>query len=210
MRKLQTFLVIIFAICCYQTTFAQSCGGGNATFYVFDEDGIQEIKDFKISFHTVSENQNWQFEDAVKFGWKQQTVDEARLEKHENSKRKGGRLQLAYKISASEYSRLMKEREQILKKNPDSFIAKKIDRCNYYRKSSPINLNESFTICVSEGCNKMVVAEVQAEGYETAYFVDDFTCGCSKTYVFQLQRKRNKCLPNCEKTKIKLKPFDRI
>lgn len=195
MKKLRAFLLIIVVICCYQTAFGQSCGGGNATFYVFDENDIEEIKDFQITFHIVSEDQNWQFQDSGKFGWKRQIVDKKNSDKSPKSKYEGDKRWTAFEISESEYFRLMKEREQILKKNPKSFVNKKIDRCDYYYKSLPLKLDKPFTICVTEGCNLQVVAKIEAKGYETAYYLSDFTCGCPKFYKFNLVRKRNRCLP---------------
>ncbi|MCU0238023.1 MAG: hypothetical protein MUC29_01160 [Pyrinomonadaceae bacterium] len=186
--KLKVFFLIIVVTFFFSNTFGQSCGGGNAIFHIFDENDIEEIKDFNISFHIVSEDQNWQFQDFSKFSWKQQIFDKKTLEK-------GDKFKSAFEISATEYWRLIKEREQILIKKPKSFVSKEIDRCNYYQKSFPINLDKPFTICVTEGCNFMVVAQVQAKGYETAYYLDNFACGCSKSYKFNLQRKRNKCLP---------------
>lgn len=192
MRKLKSFLVIVIAICCYQTTFGQSCGGGNASFYVSDKNGIQQIKKFQISFHIVSENQDWRSQDLSKFGWKRQIFAEKRLEKY---KKRGDSLELAFEIPPAEYSRLMKEREQILKKNPDSVVTKKIDRCDYYREKPLLSQDEPLTICIREGCSFMVVAEVQAEGYEIGYYISNFTCGCPKHYEFRLRKKRDKCCP---------------
>lgn len=195
MRKRQVFLLIILSICCYQSTFGQRCGAGNATFYVSDDNEMQEVENFKISFHTVSEDQNWQYKNADKFGWKLQTFDEKLLDQFFDSKKITQKLAYAYEISYAEYSRLLSQRTQIIKDKPDSFVAKNIERCNIYRRNTPPDLEDLFTLCVTEGCNKMVVAEVSADGYETAYYLDNFTCGCSKTYRLKLKRKRNRCLP---------------
>jgi len=193
--SLAFFVFLLFS----QTSFGQSCGGGTATFHIFDESGSTEIKDVYVALHLVSEDQMWITKDYSGLGWKRQTFDEKTSAKYKKDSSRET-FEMAFEIPASEYLRLMKERKAIIEKNPQSIVAEITkDRCdNSLQGSTDIKPREfaknSIGFCTREGCDFMVVAEIQAKGYETAYFVSEFICGCSKHYEFRLKEKPEKCL----------------
>ncbi len=193
--KVKVFLLIIVVTLFFSNIFGQSCGGGTTFFHLFDEDGISEITNYSITLHIVDEDQSWKLDNFEKLGWKRQILDDKTAVKYADKKFDRGSLETAYEISANEYWRLLKIRDELLKKKPESFVGKKINRCNYHEPSL-IDRDKQFSVCTSEACNLKVVAKIEAEGYETAYYVSDFICGCGKHYEFRLLRKRNKCLPN--------------
>lgn len=196
--KIKTFIAIIFISLCFQTTFGQSCGGGNSYFHVFDENGLIEIKDFYFNLHIVSEDQLWRGKDFSKYGWKQQIFDKATRKKYKDPKTHEY-LEDAFEIPAKEQSRLIENWIKLSEKNPDSIFAKDKDRCDNWLQGSSDTRQKPINVCTIEGCGWMVLLEIQAKGYETAYFVSDFLCGCTKHYEFRLKRKRDKCLPRCGK-----------
>jgi hypothetical protein len=191
-------LKIIFIILAFLSVApvarGQSCGGGTSTFHIFDEDGTTEIRHFYISLQIVSEDQLWRTKDFGKSGWKRQKFGEETAAKYTSSK-KSGSFETAFEISYDEYSRLLENREKIIKKAPDSLLATtEKDRCGSFLQESVEADQTPFSICTREGCGWMVVAAVQAKDYETAYFVSDFTCGCTKHYELRLKKKPDKCL----------------
>jgi hypothetical protein len=181
-----------------QISFAQSCGGGKSFFHVFDESGFYEVKNVYISLHIVDENQDWLIKDFSKWGWKRQDFGETIARKYQNSKTHES-FETAFEVPTKEATRLIENWIKLSEKDPQSIFAEEKDRCgNSLQGSSEFMKDERgknlFSICTREGCSWMVLAEIQSKDYETAYFVSDFTCGCTKHYEFRLKRKRNKCL----------------
>lgn len=192
-------ILTIFAVWLFSVAaFGQSCGGGKAFFHVFNEISIYEIKNAYISLRIVDENQDWKNKDLSKLGWKRQIFDDKTAAKYTNSKTHEY-FETAFEVPFNEQSRLLQNWIKLSEKDPQSIFAKDTDRCgNSMQGSTEFMKDESgknlFNICTREGCNWMVLAVVQAKGYETAYFVSDFICGCTKHYEFRLRERRNKCL----------------
>lgn len=194
----RSFIVIILLFSLFTAIYGQSCGGGNSYFHVFDENGLIEIKDFYLNLHIVSEDQLWRGKDFSKYGWKQQIFDEATRKKYKDPKTHEY-LEDAFEIPAKEQSRLIENWIKLSEKNLNSIFAKDKDRCDNWLQGSSDTRQKPINVCTIEGCGWMVLLEIQAKGYETAYFVSDFLCGCTKHYEFRLKRKRDKCLPGCNK-----------
>lgn len=190
MKRLIIFSLLIF--CLLTINYGQSCGGGTATFHIYNESGLVEIKDFYVSLHIVSEEQDWRGKDFSKFGWKRQIFDKKTIAKYESLRNHREHLESAFEIPSKEFHRLFQERQKILEKNPKSIVATEKDRCGNFMQDSSDTRQKPFNVCTREGCSYMVVAQIQAKGYETAYFVSDFICGCTKHYEFRLQKKRAK------------------
>ncbi|MEK7723655.1 MAG: hypothetical protein AAB336_04850 [Acidobacteriota bacterium] len=201
MRKLNVFLAIIFLISTFQTSYGQSCGGGTSTFHVYDENGFIEVTDFYINLHIVSEDQGWKVKDFSKYGWKRQIFSEETHKKYKNSKES---LKTAFEIPPNEQSRLIQNWIKLAKKYPNDIYAKNKDHCGNWLQESTDTRKKPFSVCTREGCSWMVLLEIQAKGYETAYYVSDFLCGCTKHYEFRLKQKRDRCLPKCS---VRSSPF---
>ena len=193
-----SFILTILLFSLFTVSYGQSCGGGKSYFHIFDENGLTEIKDFYFNLHIVSEDQSWRGKDFSKFGWKQQIFDEATRKKYESPKTHEY-FEDAFEIPQKEQSRLIQNWIKLSEKNPDSIFAKDKDRCDNWLQGSSDTKQKPINVCTIEGCSWMVLLEIQAKGYETAYFVSDFLCGCTKHYEFRLKRKRDKCLPGCGK-----------
>lgn len=195
MKKLNLLLSILFAISTFQTTYGQACGAGVSIFHVFDENGFIEVKDYYVSLHIVSDDLGWKNKDFSKFGWKKQFFDKKTYSKY--GEWRG--LQPAFEIPLKEQSRLIQNWIKLAKKSPESIFAKNKDRCDNWLQESTDTRKKTFSVCTLEACNWMVLLEIQSKDYETAYYVSDFLCGCTKHYEFRLNRKRDKCLPKCSK-----------
>lgn len=194
--RLSFWLAIIFGCFLWQTSFGQSCGSGKAVFYVFDENGIEEITEYTISFRVVDEDQHWNGDDYIPYGWQLQSFESSVKNEKKNSKPIP--FERAYEISASEFDRLLENRRNILEENPQSVVKVSKDSCQNslteINVSAKQNKENRLEICTSEGCHLKMVAEIRAEGYQTGYFVSDFICDCNKVYQFRLIRNRPKCL----------------
>ncbi|MBS1794919.1 MAG: hypothetical protein JSS81_13750 [Acidobacteria bacterium] len=181
MRAILIFcLFFLFA----PAAFGQSCGGGTAYFHIFDERGEKEIADAAVRLFVVSEDQSWMLADFTDRGWMRQTFDETVARKYAGRPRVS--FETAYAIPAGEFARLVEERRRALEKNPRSPIveAEKV----IAEKPKPAN-ERVFSAGTREGCSFMAAAEIAAAGFETAWFVSDFTCGCTKHYEFRLRAK---------------------
>ena len=195
---MKRIVIILFLLISFLSTiYGQSCGGGKSIFHVYNEGGFIEIKDFYINLHVVSNDQGWRVKDFSKYGWKQQIFDEETIKKYEDPKKYREHLESAFEIPQKEATRLIENWIKLSKENPNSIFTKDKDRCDNWLQESSDTRKQPLSFCTVEGCSWMVLAEIQAKGYETAYFVSDFLCGCTKHYEFRLQRKRDKCLPKC-------------
>lgn len=199
MNKLNAFLAIILAVLAFHTIHGQSCGVGKSIFHVYEENGFIEVKDFYISLHIVSEDQGWKTQNFSKYGWKRQIFDEETHKKYEKPKKYREHLETAYEIPLQEQSKLIQNWSKLSKKYPNEIYAKNKDHCGNWLQVSSDTRKLPFSVCTREGCSWMVLLEIQAKGYETAYYVSDFLCGCTKHYEFRLNRKHDKCLPKCGK-----------
>lgn len=199
MIKLGVIFALFLTISAFQTIYGQSCGSGKSIFHVYEENGFIEIKNFYISLHIVSEDQGWKVKDFNKYGWKRQIFDEETRKKYENAKSHREHLETAYEIPPPEQSRLIQNWIKLSNKYPNDIYAKNKDHCGNFLQESTDTRKLPFSVCTKEGCSWMVLLEIQAKGYETAYYVSDFLCGCTKHYEFRLNRKRDKCLSKCGK-----------
>lgn len=187
--------ILIFLLSIFSSTYGQSCGGGKSIFHVYDENGLFEVKDFYINLHIVSEDQGWKTQNFSKYGWKRQIFDEETENKYKNPKNYREYLENAYEIPAKEATRLLENWIRLSKQRPNSIFTENKDHCGNWLQESSDTRKLPFSVCTREGCSWMVLLEIQAKGYETAYFVSDFLCGCTKHYEFRLQRRRDRCLP---------------
>lgn len=188
--------ILFFLLSIISTNYGQSCGGGISNFHVYDESGFTEIKDFYINLHIVSEDQGWKLKDFSKYGWKRQIFFKETRQKYENTKTHEC-LETAFEIPFKEKNLLIENWIKLSKENPKSIFAEEKDRCDNWLQESSDTRKMPFSVCTVEGCSWMVLLEIQAKGYEAAYFVSDFLCGCTKHYEFRLKQRRDKCLPKC-------------
>lgn len=195
MKRIVILLFLLISL--LATHYGQSCGGGKSIFHVYDENGIIEVKDFYINLHIVSEDQGWKVKDFSKYGWKRQIFDQETRKKYEDPKKYREHLETAFEIPPNEAARLIENWIKLSKKYPNEIYAKNKDHCGNWLQESSDTRKMPFSFCTREGCSWMVLAEIQAKGYETANYVSDFICGCTKHYEFRLKPKRDKCLPKC-------------
>lgn len=195
----QIALLLFLLISFLSTIYGQSCGSGKSIFHVYDENGLIEVKDFYFNLHIVSEDQGWKVQNFSIYGWKRQIFDEETQKKYKDPKNYRERLETAFEIPTKEASRLIENWIKLSKKYPNEIYAENKDHCGNWLQGSSDTRKLPFGVCTLEGCSWMVLLEIQAKGYETAHFVSDFLCGCTKHYEFRLQRKRDKCLPKCSK-----------
>lgn len=197
MKRIAVFFFLLISL--FSINYGQSCGSGKSIFHVYDENGLFEVKDFYINLHIVSEDQGWKGQDFSQYGWKRQIFDKETHKKYEDPRNYREHLETAFEIPPNEATRLIENWIKLSKKYPNEIYAENKDHCGNWLQESSDTRKMPFSVCTREGCNWMVLLEIQAKDFETAYFVSDFLCGCTKHYEFRLNRKRDKCLPKCNK-----------
>ncbi len=206
MKRAAIILNFSFALICLlsQSSFSQSCGSGKSFFHVFSEDDSVELRKVYISLHVVDANQDWHKKDFRNRGWKEQEYSEEAAKKYTNRKARSV-YERAFEIPLQEESRLMQNWMKLSRKHPNSIFTAEKDRCGNWMQGSSEFMNDVFgkpifNTCTREGCRWMVLAVIQAKDHLPGYFVSDFICGCTKHYEFRLRKRRDKCLPGCEKS----------
>lgn len=178
MKRFLTILLVALAFA--SAAHAQSCGGGIASYFIVDEDGMP-VEGASISIRVVSENQAWLYDNFPKVGWK--------LQKFKSDEH----FMAAYEIEKPTFDLLQRQRLEII--NGDGIV----DILGAERealKDLPKTKDATFVSRTVEGCALMATAEVQAEGYHPSYYISTFTCDCDKSYKLRLVRKRERCLPS--------------
>lgn len=182
MKTIAILLVLILVGA--QDSSAQSCGAGVATFFFPDSAGARVIPNVRMSLLTASNDQSWFMEppkDWHELDARETEIAPQILAAVETTKL--GYLDRAWQIDEKIYDSLLAQRRTLLTTPINDYVAESDERASTF-----VEKEDGFPrIRTREGCAWMVVGKFEADGYETGYYVSQFTCGCNKRYVFRLK-----------------------